>query len=95
MLSLNAIVRITMKAMPEGGAPTLRGTQKIVRCGSGHLYRTAWVPFVSFKAIRWFGRRLQWCPVGKHWSWAERVEPSSLSAAEYKGAYERRDSGIW
>ena len=81
--------------MSEGAPPALRGTEKIVRCGSGHLYRTAWVPFVSVKAIRWFGRRYQWCPVGRHWSWAERVDPQSLGPAEFAEAYARRDSGIW
>ncbi len=81
--------------MSEEGPSSLRSTEKIVRCGSGHLYGTAWVPFASFKAIRWFGRRYQWYPVGRHWSWVERVEPSSLSADEFKEAYARRDSGSW
>jgi hypothetical protein len=40
-----------MKAMSKRAAPNLPGREKIVRCGSGHLYRTVWVPFVSFKAV--------------------------------------------
>ncbi len=80
---------------PRSDLPELRWNEKIVRCDAGHLFRTVWVPFASFKALRWFGRRFQRCPVGRRWSWARRVEPSSLSADEFKEAYARRDSGIW
>jgi hypothetical protein len=46
----------------------------VVRCRSGHLFSTVWVPFGSFKALR-FGRlRFQRCPVGDHWTFVERVD---------------------
>jgi hypothetical protein len=46
----------------------------VVRCRDGHLFSTVWVPFGSFKALR-FGRlRFQRCPVGDHWTFVERVD---------------------
>jgi len=44
------------------------GGRTLVRCRSGHLFRTIWIPGVSIKSIRlgWF--RAQYCPVGRHWS---------------------------
>ena len=54
----------------------------IVRCRSGHLFTTVWVPFGSFKALR-FGRlRYQRCPVGEHWTFVERVDNDDVTDGE-------------
>lgn len=56
--------------------------EPVVRCRHGHIYRSVWVPGGSLKALRWFDTRLQWCPVGRHWSWTRRVPAAELSPAE-------------
>jgi hypothetical protein len=60
--------------------------EPVVRCDGGHLYRSIWIPWGSLKAVRWFGRRFQWCPVGRHWSWTRRVDGGALSVAEREQA---------
>jgi hypothetical protein len=35
--------------------------------------------------------RIQWCPVGRHWSIVTPVRPSELPEAEERSARERRD----
>ncbi|OYV65276.1 MAG: hypothetical protein B7X07_03580 [Actinobacteria bacterium 21-64-8] len=59
---------------------------QIVRCKRGHLFTTTWVPFASLKAVRLGNRRYQFCPVGRHWSLATRVDPSTLSEDERRDA---------
>lgn len=39
-----------------------------VQCKAGHLFTTIWIPLGSLKAIRWFNRRYQYCPVGHHFT---------------------------
>jgi hypothetical protein len=75
--------------------PTLRRNERIVRCSAGHLYRSMWVPLISFKAVRLFGRRYQHCPVGRHWSMTDPVDVATLTMAQFADAYENHDSGIW
>jgi hypothetical protein len=55
-----------------------------VRCSSGHLYTTIWVPFGSLKAVRLGRSRLQYCPVGHHWARVRRLD--ALSRAEREQA---------
>ncbi len=55
---------------------------RVVRCKSGHLFRTIWVPLASLKAVRLAGRRFQRCPVGKHWTTVQRVDEASLTPEE-------------
>ena len=59
---------------------------QIVRCKSGHLFTTIWVPFASLKAVRLGNRRYQFCPIGRHWSVVEKVDASTLSDDERRGA---------
>jgi hypothetical protein len=66
----------------------------IVRCKQGHLYRTTWWDWGSFKAVRWFNRRFQWCPVDRHWVWVTYTKPEDLSAGDLAVANAHRDSGI-
>ncbi len=44
------------------------GGRQYVRCRDGHVFRTIWVPGVSIKSVRLGWWRVQYCPVGRHWS---------------------------
>ena len=58
----------------------------VAECSQGHRYRSIWVPGGSLKSLRWFNRRFQWCPVGRHWSWTRRVDTGQLSPDEVRSA---------
>jgi len=66
----------------------------IVRCRSGHLFTTLWIPFGSLKAVRLGPLRFQYCPVGRHWTLVTRVDPAELTAAERRFAEDHPDSLI-
>ena len=66
----------------------------IVRCQSGALYSTIWIPMASFKAVRLGDTRLQRCPVHRKWKRARRVDPATLSAAVRAAAEQVQDIGI-
>jgi hypothetical protein len=66
----------------------------VVRCSQGHLYQSVWIPGGSLKGVRWFKGRLQWCPVGRHWSWTRRVGANQISADERTAANEVHDLPI-
>jgi hypothetical protein len=76
-------------AMKLRGYPI--GGNLIVRCRKGHLFTTIWVPGASLKSVRFAWWRLQWCPVGKHWSIVTPVKESELTKAERRKASERKD----
>jgi hypothetical protein len=63
----------------------------VVRCHSGHLYTTIWIPGASVKAVRLGPWRLQRCPVGKHWSMVTPVKESELGRRERRAARGARD----
>ena len=63
----------------------------IVRCRSGHLFTTLWVPGVSVKSLRLGWWRLQRCPVGRHWSLVTPVRMADLSPAQRHTAAAHRD----
>src|SRR6185312_2754386 len=44
------------------------GGNVVVRCRSGHLFTTIWIPGASVKALRLGWWRVQRCPVGRHLS---------------------------
>jgi hypothetical protein len=44
------------------------GGKLVVRCRSGHLFSTIWIPGVSLTSIRLGWWRIQRCPVGNHWT---------------------------
>ena len=67
---------------------------RVVRCSQGHLYHTIWVPLASFKSLRLGPQRLQWCPVGKHWSRVQLVGEQSLSSEERQSAARYHDFPI-
>jgi len=66
----------------------------VVRCLKGHLFTTIWVPGASFKAVRLGWVRLQWCPVGPHWSLVSPVKEADLTDEDRRIAGENRDVRI-
>jgi len=82
----------------ETGAVWLRagrpGGNVVVRCHSGHLYSTIWIPAASLKSVRLGWWRLQRCPVGKHWSIVTPVRESDLSEQEKRSARDNKDVRI-
>jgi hypothetical protein len=76
-------------AMKLRGYPI--GGNLVVRCRQGHLFTTIWVPGASLKAVRLGWWRLQWCPVGRHWSIVTPVKESELTADERQTANARKD----
>jgi hypothetical protein len=70
------------------------GGDVVVRCRDGHLFTTIWVPGGSFKAIRLGLVRLQYCPVGEHWTFVTPVRDSDLTDAERRMAERYRDAPV-
>ncbi len=67
------------------------GGNVVVRCRRGHLFTTLWIPGVSLKALRLGWYRLQWCPVGRHWSLVSPVNPRELDDDSRLAATVHRD----
>jgi hypothetical protein len=63
----------------------------IVRCRSGHLFTTIWIPGASVKSVRLGPWRFQRCPVAHHWSLVTPVNPRELTEDECRFAREHRD----
>ena len=70
------------------------GLNTPVRCNSGHLFTTVWIPGVSVKALRLGWWRVQWCPVGRHWTVVRPVKDADLSESELRLAQDHRDLRI-
>jgi hypothetical protein len=70
------------------------GGNVVVRCQSGHLYTTIWIPAVSVKSVRLGWWRFQHCPVGNHWSIVTPVRESDLTEQERRIARENKDIRI-
>jgi hypothetical protein len=67
------------------------GLNTPVRCNAGHIFTTIWIPGVSVKALRLGWWRIQWCPVGRHWTVVRPVKDADLSESELSLAREHRD----
>jgi hypothetical protein len=65
-----------------------------VRCSEGHLFTTIWIPLVSFKSVRLGRRRLQWCPVGAHWTSVVPIDASSAAPSELEAAASVHDARV-
>ena len=63
----------------------------VVRCRSGHLFTTIWVPAASVKSIRLGWWRVQRCPVGRHWSLVTPVREADLTEEERRSAHAAKD----
>ncbi len=70
------------------------GLHTVVRCRSGHLFTTLWIPGASIKSVRLGWWRVQRCPVGRHWSVVTPVRTSDLTDDERRHAAEYRDSPV-
>jgi hypothetical protein len=70
------------------------GGGTIVRCRSGHLFTTIWIPGASVKSIRLGPRRFQYCPVGRHLALVAPVKDTELTSDERQAAAARRDVRI-
>jgi hypothetical protein len=66
----------------------------VVRCRDGHLFTTVWIPGFSFKAIRLGPIRLQYCPVGGHWTAVRYIPENELTDAERVLAAQFHDSDL-
>lgn len=65
--------------------------QVVVRCRSGHLFTTIWIPAASVKSLRLGWWRVQRCPVGRHWSLVTPVNEADLTEDERRRAHEAKD----
>ena len=70
------------------------GTNTVVRCRQGHLFTTIWIPGVKLKAVDLVVARIQYCPVGQHWSLVVPVREKDLTEAELQSAREHHDIRI-
>jgi hypothetical protein len=70
------------------------GRDVIVRCQDGHLFMTTWIPMMSFKAIRLGLLRMQYCPVGDHFTAVRLMRDEDLTPAERIEASRHRDDGV-
>jgi hypothetical protein len=67
------------------------GRDTVVRCRQRHLFTTIWIPGVKLKAIDLGIARVQFCPVGRHWSLVTPVREATLTAAELRSARQHHD----
>lgn len=70
------------------------GGNVAVRCRSGHVFTTLWIPGVSVKALRLGFWRLQRCPVGRHWSLVTPVRRDDLGRSDRRSADRAHDLPI-
>jgi hypothetical protein len=91
LLVIAAIVAGTLLARRRG---YMFGANTIVRCRRGHLYTTTWIPGVKLKALDLGIARLQYCPVGRHWSLVTPVRDSDLTDEERRFARAHHDIPI-
>jgi hypothetical protein len=79
LLGIAAVVVWTLVAR---GLGYRLGANTVVRCRRGHLFTTIWIPGVKLKAIDLLVARVQWCPVGRHWSLVVPVREADLSVED-------------
>jgi hypothetical protein len=70
------------------------GGNVAVRCRQGHVFTTIWIPGASIKSLKLGWARMQYCPVGKHWTLVTPVRDSDLTDEERRSAAENRDVRI-
>jgi hypothetical protein len=89
------IVAVPLEILLEAGATWLRshrlGGNLVVRCRQGHLFTTVWIPGASVKSLRLGWWRVQYCPVGRHWSVVVPVREDELSQRQLRAARDRHD----
>ena len=70
------------------------GGNVIVRCRQGHVFTTVWIPGVKLKEVDLVVARIQYCPVGKHWSLVVPVREGELTDGEREFARQHHDVPI-
>lgn len=70
------------------------GLHTVVRCRSGHVFTTIWIPGGSLKAIRLGTARLQRCPVGEHWTLVRPIREADLTDDDRREAEQHHDMRI-
>jgi hypothetical protein len=70
------------------------GVNVVVRCRQGHMFATIWIPGVKLKGLDLVVARIQYCPVGKHWSLVVPVRDTDLTEGERQFARARHDLPI-
>jgi hypothetical protein len=88
------ILALVVVAIPLAGWRRHPEGERIVRCRSGHLFTSIVIPGASIKAVRLGNRRLQWCPVGRHWTVVRPVDEATLTEAERDAAASSRDAPV-
>jgi hypothetical protein len=92
VLVIGALYAETVEVVRRRGF--VLGIDTVVRCRSGHLFTTMWIPAASFKAIRLGWWRFQRCPVGNHWALVTPVKEADLTEEEWQFAAQHRDVRI-
>jgi hypothetical protein len=89
------VASIVAAVAVEGAGTWLRshrlGGSLIVRCRQGHLFTTIWIPAASVKSLRLGWWRLQYCPIGRHWTIVTPVREADLTDEERRVAREHHD----
>jgi hypothetical protein len=62
-----------------------------VRCLSGHVFSTVWIPGASVKALRLGPWRAQWCPVGRHFTLVTLLKDADLTEEDRSFAAAHHD----
>ncbi len=91
LIVIAAIIAATLVARRRGYN---LGGNTVVRCRRGHLFTTIWIPGVKLKALDLGIARLQYCPIGKHWSLVTPVRDSDLTDEEREFARTHHDVRI-
>ena len=94
LLVIAAGVLLVVLLLRHGGYYSDSGGNVIVRCHSGHLFTTIWIPGISLKAVRLGLTRFQFCPIGRHWTFVTPVKEADLTDEEKQFAAEHRDTRI-
>jgi len=70
------------------------GVNTVVRCRQGHLFSTIWIPGIKLKEIDLVVARVQYCPVGHHWSLVVPVRDVAMTEEERQLALAHHDIKI-
>jgi hypothetical protein len=69
------------------------GGNVAVRCRAGHVFTTLWIPGINLKALDLGLARLQFCPVGRHWSLVTPLRDADLTEEQRQSARAHHD--VW
>ena len=70
------------------------GVNTVVRCRQGHMFSTIWIPGIKLKELDLVVARVQYCPVGQHWSLVVPVREQDLTEGERQLALAHHDIRI-